>query len=89
MKGHKFELCRGLNATSVENPVGGLLEPGATTTTSLNTDVAPDNNRLSIVAMFLPSNDGFMGLNAMQIPTDPGPMSTTSTPMTQAPKRTQ
>ena len=61
-----------VNATTVENPAGGLLAPGASTTASLNTDDAPDNNRLSVVAMILPSNDGFMGLNAVEIPTEPG-----------------
>lgn len=61
-----------LNATTVENPAGGLLAPGARTSASLNTDDAPDNTRLSIVAMILPSNDGFMGLNAVTIPTEPG-----------------
>ncbi len=61
-----------LNATIVGNPAGGLLAPGASTTTSLDTDAAPDNTRLSIVSMLLPSNDGFMGLNAVEIPTEPG-----------------
>ncbi len=61
-----------LNATVVANPAGGLLAPGERTTAQLNTDAAPDNTRLSIVAMILPSNDGFMGLNAIEIPTDPG-----------------
>ena len=61
-----------LNATIVENPAGGLLAPGGRTSASLNTDDAPDNTRLSIVAMILPSNDGFMGLNAVEIPTEPG-----------------
>lgn len=61
-----------LNATTVENPAAGLLEPGASTTASLNTDDSPDNTRLSIVAMILPSNDGFMGLNGVAIPTEPG-----------------
>lgn len=61
-----------LNATIVENPAGGLLAPGARTTASLNTDGAPDNTRLSVVAMILPSNDGFMGLNSVEIPTEPG-----------------
>lgn len=60
------------NATTTENPAGGLLAPGASTTASLNTDDAPDNTRLSIVAMILPSNDGFMGLNGIAIPTEPG-----------------
>lgn len=61
-----------LNATVVENPAAGLLAPGASTTTNMNTDDAPDNTALSIVAMILPSNDGFMGLNAITIPTEPG-----------------
>ncbi len=60
------------NANIVENPAGGLLMPGATASASLNTDAAPDNTALSIVAMLLPSNDGFMGLNAMAIPQTPG-----------------
>ncbi len=61
-----------INATLSENPAGGLLMPGASTTASLNTDGAPDNTVLSIVAMLLPSNDGFMGLNAISIPTEAG-----------------
>lgn len=61
-----------LNATIATNPAGGLLAPGATTTADINTDDAPDNTALSIVAMLLPSNDGFMGLNAITIPTEPG-----------------
>ena len=61
-----------VNATLSENPAGGLLMPGASTSTSLNTDGAPDNTALSIVAMLLPSNDGFMGMNSMPIPTEVG-----------------
>lgn len=61
-----------LNATVAANPAGGLLAPGQRTVANLNTDAAPDNTRLSIVAMILPSNDGFMGLNAVEIPTEPG-----------------
>ncbi|WOJ98512.1 spondin domain-containing protein [Congregibacter brevis] len=61
-----------INATVVTNPAEGLLAPGQRTTAMLNTDDAPDNTRLSIVAMILPSNDGFMGLNAIEIPTEPG-----------------
>jgi hypothetical protein len=60
------------NATIVENPAGGLLAPGASTTTSvLNTD-GTTNNYLSVVAMVLPSNDGFAGLNSWHIPTTSG-----------------
>ncbi len=61
-----------LNATVVENPAAGLLGPGQSTSANLNTDAAPDNTRLSIVSMILPSNDGFMGLNAVEIPSEPG-----------------
>ena len=61
-----------VNGTLVENPAGGLLAPGASASTSLNTDGAPDNTHLSVVAMILPSNDGYAGLNSMEIPTAPG-----------------
>tara|TARA_R110001592_G_scaffold363371_1_gene685422 strand:- start:13981 stop:14679 length:699 start_codon:yes stop_codon:yes gene_type:complete len=61
-----------INATVVANPAEGLLVPGGSTSVSINTDEAPDNTRLSIVAMLLPSNDGFMGLNAISIPEAPG-----------------
>ena len=60
-----------INATIVENPAGGLLPPAMSTTTRLNTD-GTDNVRLSVVAMLLPTNDAFMGLNAVTIPTEPG-----------------
>ncbi|MDP5054928.1 MAG: spondin domain-containing protein, partial [Congregibacter sp.] len=61
-----------ISATVVANPAEGLLAPGQRTTAMLDTDAAPDNTRLSIVSMILPSNDGFMGLNAIEIPTEPG-----------------
>ncbi|MEH6558412.1 MAG: spondin domain-containing protein [Oceanicoccus sp.] len=61
-----------VSATSIENPASGLLAPGASTTTSLDTDSAPDNTQLSIVGMILPSNDGFMGLNGITLPTQDG-----------------
>lgn len=61
-----------LGATVVENPAGGLLAPGARAQVSMSTDGAPDNNRLSLVALLLPSNDGFVGMNSVEIPTEPG-----------------
>ena len=61
----------GLGATVVENPAGGLLEPTASVEFSMNTD-GTSNTRLSAVAMLLPTNDAFAGLNAVEIPTDPG-----------------
>ena len=60
-----------LGATVVENPAGGLLGPASSTTFSMNTD-GTSNDRLTIVAMLLPTNDGFAGLNAVAIPTEPG-----------------
>lgn len=60
-----------LGATIVENPAAGLLAPAMSTTFNMNTD-GTANDRLSIVAMLLPTNDAFAGLNAIEIPTDPG-----------------
>lgn len=61
-----------VNADIVENPASGLLAPGASATASINTDDAPDNTQLSVVAMLLPTNDAFAGLNAITIPTAAG-----------------
>ena len=60
-----------LGATVVANPAGGLLAPASSTTFNMNTD-GTSNDRLSIVAMLLPTNDAFAGLNAVEIPTAPG-----------------
>lgn len=57
-----------LGATISDNPAGGLLAPASSTTVSMNTD-GTTNDRLSIVAMLLPTNDAFAGLNAVEIPT--------------------
>ncbi len=61
----------GLGATVVENPAGGLLGPTGSVTFNMNTD-GTSNTRLSIVSMLLPTNDAFAGLNAIEIPTEPG-----------------
>ncbi len=61
----------GLGATIVANPAGGLLAPATSTTFSMNTN-GTSNDRLTLVAMLLPTNDGFAGLNAVEIPTEPG-----------------
>lgn len=60
-----------LGATIVANPAGGLLAPASSTSFNMNTD-GTSNDRLSIVAMLLPTNDGFAGLNAIEIPTTAG-----------------
>lgn len=59
-----------ISADSAVNPAGGLLAPGASTQFSLIT--ASGNDHLSITAMLLPTNDGFVGLNAMRIPSATG-----------------
>jgi hypothetical protein len=61
----------GLGATVISNPAGGLLGPASSTMFSMNTD-GTANDRLTIVAMLLPTNDGFAGLNAIEIPSTPG-----------------
>lgn len=53
-----------------DNPASGLLAPGISTTYSLTNDAA--NTHLSITAMILPSNDGFVGLDSWEIPTEAG-----------------
>jgi len=58
------------NADVVENPAAGLLAPSTSTTTQLTT--TGSNDHLSIVAMMLPTNDGFIGLNDWPIPSQAG-----------------
>ncbi len=55
-----------LGADIVQNPAAGLLAPGATATASLTT--VAGNSVLSLVAMLLPTNDGFVGLDSMSLP---------------------
>ncbi len=51
----------------VENPAGGLLAPGASATAKFQLN-RHRPIRLSITAMLLPTNDGFVGLDAVRIP---------------------
>ncbi|MDA0994345.1 MAG: spondin domain-containing protein [Proteobacteria bacterium] len=60
-----------LGATISQDPAGGLLAPATSTSVDLNTD-GTSNVLLSAVAMLLPTNDGFAGLNGVVIPTTPG-----------------
>lgn len=55
---------------TIINPAKGLLSPGATTTAMLST--TGSNTLLSVTAMLLPTNDGFVGLNSWPIPTEKG-----------------
>ncbi|MGD8429223.1 MAG: spondin domain-containing protein, partial [Ectothiorhodospiraceae bacterium] len=61
-----------VGATIDQNPAGGLLAPGDSTTATLDTDGAAANTRLSLVGMMLPTNDGFVAVNAVELPTEPG-----------------
>ncbi len=56
---------------ALADPAGGLLAPGESAMTGLN-QVGSPSFRLSIVAMLLPSNDGFVGLDGLRIPADSG-----------------
>lgn len=58
------------DANNSDNPAAGLLAPGTSTTYMLTNDSA--NTHLSMTAMILPSNDGFVGLDSWEIPTEAG-----------------
>lgn len=58
------------DANTSENPAGGLLAPSMSTTYTLTNDSA--NTHLSMTAMILPSNDGFVGLDGWEIPAEAG-----------------
>jgi len=51
------------------NPAGGLFMPGASTNLTMDTG---NFSYLSLTAMLLPTNDGFAGVDAWNIPTAPG-----------------
>jgi len=58
-----------VQAVVVENPAGGLLAPAASATLEMDTGT---NEYLSLTSMLLPTNDGFAGLDAWQIPSTAG-----------------
>jgi hypothetical protein len=57
-------------ADIMTNPAGGLLAPATGTQLTLTT--TDGNNLLSLAAMVLPTNDGFVGLDSWMIPTEAG-----------------
>lgn len=58
-------------AVPVQNPAGGLLAPGAKVLVDLGMqDMA--HPQLSIIGMIVPSNDGFVTLHKLTLPTLPG-----------------
>lgn len=58
-------------ANNIANPAAGLLMPGKYTMATL-TNPGAANTQLSIVAMLVPSNDAFVTLNNLTLPTLPG-----------------
>ena len=66
-----IELIEDADGVYADNPAGGLLAPGQTTDAALELD-GRSNSRLSVVAMLLPTNDGFIGLDSIRIPTRRG-----------------
>ncbi|MBE0352455.1 spondin domain-containing protein [Pseudoalteromonas lipolytica] len=54
----------------VANPAEGLLAPTSSTMATLTT--SDGNNYLSLTAMLLPTNDGFVGLDSWMIPSQAG-----------------
>jgi hypothetical protein len=63
-------IASAIAADVLANPAGGLLAPTHVTTGTLMT--SEGNSVLSIVAMILPTNDGFIGLDNWPIPTEAG-----------------
>lgn len=55
----------------VANPANGLLGPGETAVADLDIG-GHQTTHLSITAMILPTNDGFVGLDGLEIPTKAG-----------------
>jgi len=60
-------LLAAAGADVVENPAAGLLAPASSTTFILE-----DNDYISLAAMMLPTNDGFVGLDSWEVPSEAG-----------------
>ncbi|WNC70372.1 spondin domain-containing protein [Thalassotalea nanhaiensis] len=63
-------MLSGSSADMVENPAAGLLAPGMSTIAMLSNSAG--NDYLSLAAMLLPTNDGFVGLDSWEIPIEAG-----------------
>ncbi|MEG3754343.1 spondin domain-containing protein [Psychromonas arctica] len=57
-------------ADVIDNPAGGLLASGESTTFLLSN--SSGNDYLSVAAMMLPTNDAFIGLDSWEIPSEAG-----------------
>lgn len=58
----------GIDGDTIDNPAAGLLAPGGSTTAMITTT----QTHLSLVAMMLPTNDAFVGMNSIKVPTAAG-----------------
>ena len=60
-------------SVKVVDPAKGPLKPGGSATSvSFTGGAGTTNSQLTILAMMVPTNDGFIALNAIDIPTTPG-----------------
>ena len=59
-----------VTADITANPAAGLMAPGQSVNFELSTQEI--NTHLSMAAMILPTNDGFVGLDSLNIPTEEG-----------------
>lgn len=64
-------LANEAGAAVIENPAAGLLAPGHSASASLRAHPVGQGH-LSVVAMLLPTNDGFVGLDSWPIPAQKG-----------------
>jgi hypothetical protein len=66
------EMVGGADQDTIVNPVGGLLGPGEVVSDIRLNTRKTRNRYLSMTAMLLPTNDGFVGLDSIFIPRVPG-----------------
>lgn len=60
-------------SSKIFDPNSGPLKPGGSVTSAtFSGGAGTTNTQLTILAMLVPTNDGFVGLNAIDIPTAPG-----------------
>jgi len=70
--GGLIEMLGGEDRDTKANPAGGLLQPaGIVSDVYFNTN-RTRNRYLSLVAMLLPTKDGFVGLDSLRIPSKAG-----------------
>ncbi|MDX2453942.1 spondin domain-containing protein [Desulfosarcina sp.] len=67
-----IEMVGGEDRDTVANPVGDVLPPGGIVSDVYFNTNRTRNRYLSLVAMLLPTNDGFVGLDSLRIPRIPG-----------------